>query len=172
MQSKINEQKLTDTWRRRFNDSPVPTGRLITGNKIIYDNLENGVFKIYEKTKHPFNDVAMLTIRDPYPDGVIVAEAYIHPDWRGYYQGEGVFIQKILWKDGYENLIEPMIQQILHYARYHNMFWVIGISEKQYEKCLPYAKEELACFLKKGNIYIDQFLSDPDELKPALSSKL
>lgn len=94
MVSKTNRQKAEDMWPRRFDNSPIPTERLITCNKIIYDNLENGVFKIYEQTKHPFNGVPMLTIRDPYPDGEIIAETHIHPDWQGYYQGEGALASR------------------------------------------------------------------------------
>lgn len=153
MNIKTNMQKSDDTWCRRFDRSPISTERLITGNKIIYDNLENGIFKIFAQTKHPFYDVPMLTLHDPYPDGILVAESYTDPDW----QGDGAFIHKISWKNGYENLTGPMIQQILHYAGFHNMFWMVGIPEAEYKKCLPYAREELSGFVKKDKIYISQF---------------
>lgn len=162
MVSKTNRLKADDMWCRRFDRSPIRTGQLITGNKIIYDNLENGIFKIYEQTKHPFNDAPALTIQDTYPDGILVAESYTNPDWRSRWQGGGAFIHKISWKNGYGNLAGPMIQQILHYASFHNMFWIVGIPETEYEKCLPYAKEELARFVKKDKVYISQLLDEWD----------
>ena len=91
----------------------------------------------------------ILAYRNNIKNAVQIAEAVINSSWRD----EGVYIHKIFCEYGHESLIQPMIDQILHFAGYYNCYHSVGISELEYNKCLPYAKESLANFEKINRVY-------------------
>ncbi len=65
----------------------------------------------------------------------------------------GVFIHSISCEQGYEDLISPMICQVLHFSDFYDCFCLVGISEAEYEKWVPYAKETLSNFQKHNRVY-------------------
>lgn len=67
---------------------------------------------------------------------------------------EGIFIHKILCENGYEKLAESMIYQVLDFAEFHNQYQAVGISDREYERWLPYAKNALKNFYRENRTYI------------------
>ena len=63
------------------------------------------------------------------------------------------YIHKIFYEYGHENLVQPMLEQIIHFAGFYDCYRSIGISELEYEKCLPYARVVLANFKKENRVY-------------------
>lgn len=121
----------------------------INGNLIVSDNLEAGSLKIYEPSSGPIIIQQLFLYYQCIHNAVLVAEITINNLWKD----NGVFIHKISCECGYENLITPMLYQVLHFSDFYDCFNSVGISETEYEKCLPYAKTSLASFQKNSRVY-------------------
>lgn len=122
----------------------------IEGNFIGIDNLEAGEIKIYEYTGG-FLNILPLIYRQAQacPNAVPVAEAIINEQWKD----NAVFIHRISCEYGYEDLVQPMVYQILHFAKVYEKYQSVGISDREYEHWVPYAKEALADFCRMNRVY-------------------
>lgn len=121
----------------------------IKENLIVFDNLESGTLRIYEQMDGPVNVQQLFTRYQSIRNAVLVAEIIINSNWKN----DGVFIHKVFCEDGYKTLIEPMIFQVLHFSNFYSCYESVGISDREYEKCLPNAKKALADFQKINNVY-------------------
>lgn len=121
----------------------------INDNLIIYDDLEHGTLRIYEQTGNGPVTVQQLASESMnIKNAVPIAQIIISSLWKD----EGVFIHKVLCEFGYENLVEPMINQVLNYATFYNQFEVIGILDREYERWFSYAPI-LKGFQKNNRVY-------------------
>lgn len=140
---------------KRINKYPFriyPADENATGNYIIDNNLESGHIRVYEKLDG-ISTVQQLTASIGEPaNAVLVAEATIGALW----QPEGVFIHKINCEHGYENLVRPIIEQIVHFATFYDCYKSVRISERERENWFIYAGGILADFYQKGRTYIYQ----------------
>ena len=134
--------------QKRFKEHPIETEEVL----LVFDNLEAGTLRLYEPLDGPVNILQIPTYCTQIKNAVLMAEAVINSNWRE----EGVYIHKVSCEYGHESLIQPMIDQILHFAGYYNCYQSVGISELEYNKCLPYAKESLAGFEKINRVYVCQ----------------
>lgn len=121
----------------------------IKENLIVFDNLEAGTLRIYEPMDGPVIVQQLFTRYNSIKNAVLIAEIVINSNWKS----EGVFIHKISCEHGYENLVNPMIEHILHFADFYDFYNAIGISDREYEKWVPYAKETLSNFQKINRTY-------------------
>lgn len=129
---------------RRIDGHPIP----ISGNLIITDDLEAGTIRIYEQTGGPVHIQQLFTGYGTIRNTVLVAEAVINSLWKE----KGVFIHRMFCEDGYESLIQPMMYQILHFADFYG-YESVGISDREYDRCLPYSKKVFAGFEKVNRVY-------------------
>lgn len=130
----------------RIQEHPIQ----INDNLIVIDNLEGGRIRLYEQTGGPVNIQQLIYGSDSScKNAVMVAEIIINDSW----QGENVFIHKISCEYGYEQLITPMIDQVLHFAYFYGNYESVMISDMEFEKWMPYAKEALADFQKVNRVY-------------------
>ena len=130
----------------RISEHPID----ISDNLIIYDNLEHRALRIYEQICEGTVTVQQLasetmSIKNAVPIAHIITSSL----WKD----EGVFIHKIKCEYGHENLVEPMIKQVLHYADFYNQFEAVGISDREYERWCPYAKKSLKDFQRVNRVY-------------------
>ena len=121
----------------------------INDNLIIYGNLENGTLRIYEQIGGPVSVQQLITRYMTIKNAVLLAEVVINSNWKD----EGVFIHKILCEYGHENLVEPMINQVLHFANYYSQYDSVAITDREYEKWFPHAKDALKDFQKINRVY-------------------
>jgi len=125
----------------RIQEHPIQTSE----NLIVIDNLEGGRIRLYEHTKGPLNIQQLVYGNEKgCQNAVLVAEIIINATW----QIDNVFIHKIFCEHGYESLILPMIDQVLHFAYFYGGFESVVISDREYEKWFPYAKDVLVDFKK------------------------
>ena len=82
-------------------------------------------------------------------NAVLLAEVVINSNWKD----EGVFIWKVSCEYGHENLVEPMINQVLHFAGYYSQFESVAITNREFEKWFPYAKNTFVNFKKINRVY-------------------
>lgn len=129
----------------RISECPIN----IKENLIVFDNLEAGTLRIYEQMDGPVNVQQLFTRYNSVKNAVLIAEIVINSNWRN----EGVFIHKISCEHGYENLVNPMIEHILNFADFYDCYNTIGISDREYEKWFPIAKETLSKFQKINRTY-------------------
>lgn len=120
----------------------------IEGDFIVIDNLEAGEIKIYEYTGG-FLNILPLIYRQSCPNAIPVAEAIINDQWKD----NAVFIHRISCEYGYEDLVQPMIHQILHFADFYKDYQSVGMADRGYEHWFPYAKGALAGFHKVNRVY-------------------
>ena len=83
-------------------------------------------------------------------NAVLIAEIVINENWKGE---EGVFIHKINCEPGYEELVSFLVERVMNFGYFYSQFESVGISELQYEKWLPHAKDTLANFQKVNRVY-------------------
>ena len=121
----------------------------IKENLIVFDNLEAGTLRIYEQMDGPVSVQQLFTRYQSIRNAVLVAEIIINSGWKD----DGVFIHEIFCEHGYESLILPMIYQVLHFSVFYDCYHSIGIADKEFEKCLPHAREALADFQKLNGVY-------------------
>lgn len=123
---------------------------------IVIDNLEAGTLRLYEYTNGSLNIQQLFSGNGNIKGAVLVAEIIINALWKD----EGIFIHKILCNYGYEKLVNPMINQILHFCDFYDCYNSVGISDREFEKWFPYAKETLSKFLKINRVYEYSILSE------------
>lgn len=122
----------------------------INDNLIVYDNLENGTLRIYEQIGGPVSVQQLVTRYMTIKNAVLLAEIVINSNWKD----EGVFIWKISCEYGHENLVQPMINQVLHFANYYySQYNSVAITDREYEKWIPHAKDALKDFQKINRVY-------------------
>lgn len=136
----------------RIEEHPIE----IDENLIVIDNLEAGTLRFYEYTNGSLNIQQLFLDNRKIKGAVLVAEIIINSLWRD----EGIFIHKISCEYGYGKLVNPMIDQILHFAVFYDCYNSVGISDREYEKCFPYAKETLSKFHKINRVYEYSILSE------------
>ena len=128
-------------------------------NLIIYDDLEHGALRIYEQIEGPVTvqqlAAQFVTIRNAAP----LVEVVVTSIWKE----EEVFIHEISFNYGYENLVEPVINQILHFAGFYSQYESVAISDREYERLIPYAKDVLAKFKKINRTYVFYLDKHEDE---------
>ncbi len=117
---------------------------------IVVNALENGEIRVYELIGGSLN-IQQLTTGFDVPDNVsLVSKIIVNELWKE----KGLFIHKILCKNGYENLAETMIYQVLDFAEFHNQYQTVGISDREYERWFPYAKNALKNFNRENRTYV------------------
>lgn len=122
----------------------------IDDNMIVIDNLEGGRLRLYEHTDGPLNIQPLIYgNEESCKNAVMVAEIIINDAW----QKDNVFVHKFFCEHGYESLIPPMIDQVLHFALFYGTYESVIISDMEFEKWFPYAKEALANFKKVNRVY-------------------
>lgn len=129
----------------RISEYPIK----IEENLIVYDNLEAGTLRIYEPLDGPVIVQQLFTRYNSIRNAVLVAEIVINSNWKS----EGVFIHRIFCEHGYEYLVNPMVEHILHFADFYDYFNAIGISDTEFKKWLPFAKDTLSKFQKINRTY-------------------
>ncbi len=129
----------------RISEYPIK----IEENLIVYDNLEAGTLRIYEQMDGPVNVQQLFTRYNSVKNALLIAELVINSNWKS----EGVFIHRIFCENGYEYLVNPMVEHILHFADFYDCYNTIGISDNEYEKWFPIAKETLSKFQKNNRTY-------------------
>lgn len=145
MMNSTNGMLIDPMQSMRISEYPIN----IKENLIVFDNLETGSLRIYEQMDGPVIVQQLFTRYNSIRNAVLIAEVIINSNWKS----EGVFIHKISCEHGYENLINPMIEHILHFADFYDFYNAIGISDREYEKWVPYAKETLSNFQKINRTY-------------------
>lgn len=140
-----NRISINSMQQMRIEEHPIRTD----GSLLVFDNLEVGSLKFYELLDGPVMLQQILNYDKDVRNAVLVAEAIINSSWRK----EGVFIHKVFFEYGYESLIQPMLDQIIHFANFYVCYQSVGMAELEYDKCLPYAKEILAEFQKINRVY-------------------
>lgn len=118
-------------------------------NLIIYDDLEHGRLSIYEQIGGPVTVQQLESQFTTINNAVLLAEVIINPIWK---ESE-LFIWKVSCEYGHENLIEPMVNQVLHFASYYSKYDTVAITDREFEKWLPYAKDTFANFQKINRTY-------------------
>lgn len=130
----------------RIQEHPIQ----INDSLIVIDNLEGGRIRIYEQTGGAVNIQQLIYgNEESCKNAVMVAEIIINDSW----QGENVFIHKISCDYGYEHLITPMIDQVLHFAYFYGGYESVMISDTEFEKWMPYAKDVFTDFRKVNRVY-------------------
>lgn len=123
----------------------------INENLLVIDNLEGGRLRLFEHIEGPVNIQQLICgNEESCKNAVMIAEIIINDNW----QNQSIFIHKIFFEYGYEELIKPMINQVLHFAYFYGGYEAIGISDREFEKCLPYVGEALADFQKSNQVYV------------------
>ena len=130
----------------RISKHPIDIG----DNLIIYDDLEHGTLRIYEQIGGPVTIQPLAAQFTTVNNVVPLVEVVINSIWKE----EEVFIHKISFNYGYENLVEPVINQVLHFAGFYSQYEAVAISDKEYERLIPYAKDALANFQKINRTYV------------------
>ena len=83
-------------------------------------------------------------------NAVLLAEVIVNSNWKD----EGVFIWKISCEYGHEdNLVQPMIDQVLHFANFYEKFESVAITDREFEKWFSHAKDVLSNFQKINRVY-------------------
>ena len=118
-------------------------------NLIIYDNLEHGRLSIYEQIGGPVTVQQFESQFTTINNAALLAEIIINSNWKE----ESVFIHQISCNYGYENLVEPMINQVLHFAGYYSQFESVSITNREFEKWFSHAKDVLTNFQKINRVY-------------------
>ena len=118
-------------------------------NLIIYDNLEHGRLSIYEQIGGPVTVQQFESQFTTINNAALLAEITINSNWKE----DGVFIWKVSCEYGHENLVEPMINQVLHFAGYYSQFESVAITNGEFEKWLSYAKSTFVKFKKINRVY-------------------
>ena len=137
---------IDDMQLRRIKEHPIQiNNNLIVAN----DNLEAGVLRLYENTEGTVTIQELFTGNKTSNNAVRVAEIMINSLW----VPDGIFIHRIFAEHGYEDLINPMLNQVLHFAYFYEFLNTVGISEKEYKQWYPYAKEAFTDFQKIQNMY-------------------
>lgn len=118
-------------------------------NLLVFDDLESGTLRIYE-SEGPVCIQQLFTRYMTITNAVLIAEIVINENWKGE---EDVFIHKINCESGYEELVSFLVERVMNFGYFYNQFESVGISELQYEKWLPYAKDILKDFQKINRVY-------------------
>ena len=118
-------------------------------NLIIYDDLEHGALRIYEQIGGPVTVQQFAEKFATIKNVILIVEVVVNSIWKE----EEVFIHEISFNYGYENLVEPVINQILHFAGFYSQYESVAISDREYERLIPYAKDVLAKFQKINRTY-------------------
>lgn len=131
----------------------------ISDNLIIYDDLEHGTLRIYEQIGGPVTIQQLAAQFTTVNNVVPIAEIVVNSIWKE----EEVFIHKISFNYGYENLVEPIINQVLHFAGFYSQYESVAISDREYERLIPYAKGVLKDFQKINRTYVFYLDGHEDE---------
>ena len=118
-------------------------------NLIIYDNLEHGRLSIYEQIGGPVTVQQLESQFTTINNAALLAEITINSNWKE----DGVFIWKVSCEYGHENLVEPMINQVLHFAGYYSQFESVAITNGEFEKWFSCAKSTFVNFKKINRVY-------------------
>ena len=118
-------------------------------NIIVFDDLEHGRLSIYEQIGGPVTVQQLESQFTVINNAALLAEITINSNWKD----EGVFIWKISCEYGHENLVEPMINQVLHFAGYYNQYNSVAITDREFEKWFSHAKDVLSNFQKINRVY-------------------
>lgn len=146
MISGANRMPINSMQQMRYKEHPIQIKEPV----LVLDELESGTLWIYEQLDGPVNILQAISHYNNVANAVLVAEAVINSGWRE----ESVFIHKIFCEHGHEeSVIQPIIDQILHFADFYDCYQSVGISELEYNKCLPFAKDSLADFEKISRVY-------------------
>lgn len=130
----------------RIQEHPIQ----IKDDLIVVDNLEGGRLRLYEHTEGPVNIQQLICGNESdCHNAVLIAEIIINTTW----QEKDVFIHKVFYEYGHEQLITPMINQVMHFAYFYGGYESVMISDMEFEKCLPHAKKALADFNKVNRVY-------------------
>lgn len=145
MLTKADGIQVKCTQALRVQEHPVQTNK----NLIIVDNLEMGKLSLYDYSEGTLNIQSLLWGNNSRNDE-LAEEIIIEKEW----QDEGFFIHSVFWRDRQEDLIKPMIEQVMHFFDFYECYKLIGVSDRVYENCLPYARELLADFTKTNRTYV------------------
>lgn len=137
---------IDDMHLRRIKEHPI---QINNSSIIANDNLEAGSLRLYENTEGAVTIQELFNGYKTSNNSVLVTEIVINTLW----QPNGIFIHKIFCEHGYEELINPIINQVLHFAYFYEFLNAVGISEREYKQWYPYAKEALTDFQKIQNVY-------------------
>lgn len=118
-------------------------------NLIIYDNLEHGRLSIYEQIGGPVTVQQFESQFTTINNAALLAEITINSNWKE----DGVFIWKASCEYGHENLVEPMISQVLHFTGYYSKFESVAITDREFEKWFSHAKDVFSNFQKINRVY-------------------
>ena len=130
----------------RITEHPID----INDNLLVFDDLEHGTLRIYEQICDGPITVQQLTSQfSEIKNAVQLAEVTVNSIWKK----EELFIWKISCDYGHENLIEAIVNQVLHFARFYNQYESVAISDREYERLFPYAKDVLKDFQKVNRKY-------------------
>lgn len=122
----------------------------INDNLIVIDNLEGGRLRLYEHTDGPlYIQPLIYGNEESCKNAVMVAEIIINDSWRE----DNVFVHKIFCEHGYEQLITPMIDQVFHFAYFYGGYESVMISDREFEKWMPFAKDVFSDFRKVNRVY-------------------
>lgn len=128
-------------------------------NLIIYDDLEHGTLRIYEQIGGPVTVQQFAEQFAIIKNAVPLVEVVVNSIWKK----EEVFIHTISFNYGYENLVEPVINQILHFAGFYSQYDSVAISDREYERLIPYAKDALKDFQRINRTYVFHLDRQEDE---------
>lgn len=117
---------------------------------VVVDNLESGELRIYEHISGSLNVQHLLSGYREIENCVLVAKAIIN-DW---WNDKEIFIHNVFCEYGCEFLIEPILCQIINFLEFYDLYSIIRISDVEYERLFPYAKEPLTGFKKENRVYI------------------
>lgn len=129
----------------RISEHPIQTEK----DLIVVDNLESGELRIYDHSGGSLNIQQLFSGYGNVQNAVLVAKIIINDLWKD----DGLFIHKIFCEYGYENLAEPMLNQVLHFAHFYDSYRAVGISDREYNNWHPHAGSVLADFQKINRVY-------------------
>lgn len=133
---------------KRISEHPISISDNLE-NLIVYDDLEHGALRIYEQIGGPVTVQQLESQFTTINNAVLLAEVFINSNWKD----EGVFIHKISCEYGHENLVEPMINQVLHFANYYSQYDSVAITDREYNRWFPHAPDALKDFQKINRVY-------------------
>lgn len=130
----------------RITEHPID----INDNLLVYDDLEHGTLRIYEQIcDGPITVQQFSSQFSEIRNAVQLAEVTVNSIWKK----EELFIWKISCDYGHENLIEAIVNQVLHFANFYDQYESVAISDTEYERLFPHAEDVLKYFQKINRKY-------------------
>lgn len=148
MKTSVIVSKTTPMQRERMKKHWLEVGDE-SDDLLIIDTLEIGSIRIYEATGPSVCLSDFSTNYDTPENTRLVLDAVISP---GSSREEGVYIYKVSCIQGYETMIEPILQHILRFADFYG-YKSVEILDREYDRWFHFAKKALAGFEKIGRVY-------------------